>query len=339
MAHTNGNLELYDGNILLIDALVSIYEEERHFKSYVKPSSEYAQYNAGGPHVSSKRHFDGNVNVITNANGNHPKWPYEGLTYNGAVIDRLLPLDTWPDMPNENLFVFRNDDGFVDFVVAYPHDGSTVKYHMFSFNDNKYRLDPKYNLRWATKFLNASIPNRPAVPPVTAFKQPSDPTLELLSYEKSIMLRGDKQLYKINGKYYDKEGMIHHTLALASKTIQDNVFSTVDGSRYKDIVPNYLVYEPTAEYDSYGINMDIHFTYDFKSISLKRNEYELKGPLSIQGKYYWCSLIFSGNTDNVFSTYDIVKASPIDIKKSPSRALLVVVEHNKELMVSRYNGD
>ena len=334
MTQANGNLELYDGNTYLIDAATT-YSEERQLLEYIQPSIEYIKYNANGIHQPSTRHFDGNKMTYGNADGNVPSRPYKDLIFNGALINELLSIDSWPEVPNENVFAFRNKFGEVDLVIAYPHDGSTVKYHMFAFNDRRYKLDPYYNLRWVTKFINANIIHRPAIPVTTVTKEPHDATLALLSYETCHMLRGELQLYKIDGKYYDRYGHSHYTLALASEAIRENIVDINTGKSYSNAIPDYIVYEANSNYDSYGDNDDIAYSNSRSYVILRRNEYKLKGPAKLLGKYYWCVLEFYSRIDNNRSLYRITYRKPIDIRLSRSKQLLVVKSHNKELTVSR----
>lgn len=182
--------------------------------------------------------------------------------------------------------------------------------------------------------MNANIPNRNAIPITTSTREPNDPLLAATILERLYMLRGNKQLYRHDGKYYTLDGAGHLAFGLASPYIYETVFEVSTGIPYLGYVPELIFYDPNAAYDTYGVNTDIPFTNNFSSIVLRRLEKSLKGPINIQGEYYWVTLLFDHNQDNILGFYTITSYRTTKLRDLPSRALLVGVEHNKDVVIT-----
>jgi len=148
------------------------------------------------------------------------------------------------------------------------------------------------------------------------------------------MLRGRHKLWKINNKYYNAVGNQLAAMALASPRVNELIYATDTGKPFEGVVPQHLIYEAGAAYDSYGTNLDIPFTYSFDEIVLSRQEKSLKGPLNIRGLYYWCTLEFATNPTGVTGLYKINSYLETDISRLPSRDMMVGIEHNKDVVIT-----
>jgi len=335
MANIDGNINLYDGNLGLYMPGTVYVPESVNF-TYTAPSSEYIRYNTAGQHQPGPKYFDGNRALYEYADGRHPQRPFNDLTTNigtGTVLwKNLTTLGTWPPEP-ANIFVYKNELDEVVLVDVFTHAGAQESY-MLCFNTDKYRVDARYNLRWTTKFLNANIPNRNAIPLTTDFKEPQDQSLETLTLEKLHMLRGFKQLYRLNDRTYTLDGSEHLSFSLASPYIYEIIYELASGKPYLGKLPDLIFYDPNAAYDTYGTNADIPFTNNFNSIPLRRLETSLKGPINIQGEYYWVTLLFNRNIDNITGDFTITSYKPTNLRDLPSRQLLVGIEHNKNTVIT-----
>jgi len=248
----DGNLGLWDGNADLWDQQRSYIEETIVFEDQTVASQAIPKFNV--PLGLGIATFNGNVNVITNADGNVPAKPLE---LNINLIGNVF--STSPCMKMD-----------------------ATKLYVLCFNTKP------WNWSEVSPFMNYSIPSRPSVPYNDTILDPQDSTLEIYTPEECYVLKGPP-LWKLPSGYYTKDYIQVKPLVLASKRVGTYFYRISDGRPYIS-KPEYIIYEPNGPYDTYGPDDDIEFTNNFDFIELNREEFQLKGVLNIQGDFYWCTL-------------------------------------------------
>ena len=298
--------------------------------------------------IHTRREGDGAADLV---DGNAPSVTvYPSIVYNGNTVhlSQVEEMGAW-DLGNHNLYLHS------DLVQAYDKDTPGEGLLIFH-GDTKYLgsgLPVKCNIAFADPYKNYNIladPNPPlrSIPPSINTVEPWFSGIIQYEMEACTMLKGTS-VYKLpDGDYYIEEsneiitsaevlaGTHLRLMALASDQIYSYVQNRSTGQPYGLMLPEFVIHEAAATYTSVMSQEDIRlndipFTIYDNYIELNRTEAILKGPVSINGVYWWCTLKYITEVGSPFVGKYIFtdKIAIDDIDKVTMKSLQVMVAFNK----------